>query len=820
MRIAQIRPQYFRAFGDCPPIVFNSSLTILYGGNGTGKSSLSEAIEWLLYGYTKRRRKGDDYSKTEYKGSYVNSNCPQGSAPFVEADLLFGDGSFHTLRREIALAKSGIPQDSESLLSLDGASVADLPSAGITLTEAHCPVIVQHGIQDFIHTRPIDRYRVISEALGLNDLVVFKDVIDKTKNLLRNNPIPPLGQARTMVPGLVGQLRIAKLDDIATRWTSADFRLTEDCSAIAARARELSGSEASDLTSLLSALRVRQAEEIAKLFDVSPFRASQEAESLLANALEALQRGVEPNERVNSSASAILANGPHPSEASRLAFWKQGLLFVDPERPDLCPFCEASTLTPQRYTVLQLRLKDDSDAAITRASFEASCGDLLKCLRAAQAAIEGIRVASLQGDQVQRLRELAPASEPQLLAFAHDNEVVTRAIGSMVSQLRSHAVALANLPALLDDPKAFAAQLGGVPATPQALLSQLASVREALAAYSATTAAFQAVLTANLSNQETVASFAALVSLIQAVRPLSLLAAAADLEREMLDTQRAMDQYILRRQNEAVAAREADILAWYSRLSPNPDVRFSGLQPGHNEIALKAEAFGRELNAAASLSQSQLNCLGLSIYIPCVTAPGSPFHFIVFDDPVQAMDDDHHESFLVNVIPQLLDVAKSQVIVLTHVRETADRLRDLYYTRDYIYYNFDKLHVTGPVISENIVLSDDMKKVRLMAEGNDALREVAVDRIRVVCERIMREAFFLATGSRMPVPQGTARAMLPFFGQVPGVTPQMVTDIHDTITWSNPAHHTQPGYSPPTSTNIRPHIERLHRMIKDLGLKA
>ncbi len=85
--IEWIRPHCFRAFGECDPIVFEDQLTIFFGGNASGKSSLAEAIEWLLLGYTTRRRKGDDLSKEEYRGSYARNmqNCPD--TPFVEAKI-------------------------------------------------------------------------------------------------------------------------------------------------------------------------------------------------------------------------------------------------------------------------------------------------------------------------------------------------------------------------------------------------------------------------------------------------------------------------------------------------------------------------------------------------------------------------------------------------------------------------------------------------------------------------------------------------------------------------------------------------------------
>lgn len=263
-----------------------------------------------------------------------------------------------------------------------------------------------------------------------------------------------------------------------------------------------------------------------------------------------------------------------------------------------------------------------------------------------------------------------------------------------------------------------------------------------------------------------------------------------------------------------------DILTWYGLLSPNADIRFSGLKPGKNEFILKAEAFGRTMNAAASLSHSQLNCLGLSIYIPSVCSSDCPFTFVLFDDPVQAMDDDHHESFLLRVVPELLDINHVQLIVLTHLVETANRLREGNFTRDFTYYRLDKLRPSGPVIVENVLLSDDMNRIRTLAEGNDAVREVAVDRIRVACENIMREAYLRHNMMRMPVASGTWHQMMPYFIAIPAVTAAVVTELQDTINWSNPAHHTQQGYIVPSRANIFPHIERLQRIINGLGLKS
>jgi energy-coupling factor transporter ATP-binding protein EcfA2 len=55
-------------------------------------------------------------------------------------------------------------------------------------------------------------------------------------------------------------------------------------------------------------------------------------------------------------------------------------------------------------------------------------------------------------------------------------------------------------------------------------------------------------------------------------------------------------------------------------------------------VDLKVAVDGREAKAFAVMSQAELNSLALSLFLPRATVPDSPFRFVVIDDPVQAMD--------------------------------------------------------------------------------------------------------------------------------------------------------------------------------------
>jgi hypothetical protein len=74
------------------------------------------------------------------------------------------------------------------------------------------------------------------------------------------------------------------------------------------------------------------------------------------------------------------------------------------------------------------------------------------------------------------------------------------------------------------------------------------------------------------------------------------------------------------------------------------------------------------------MSQGEVNALALSVFLPRATMPGSPFRFVVIDDPVQAMD----PSKVDGLARVLVETAKNrQVIVFTHDDRLPESIRRL-----------------------------------------------------------------------------------------------------------------------------------------------
>lgn len=102
-------------------------------------------------------------------------------------------------------------------------------------------------------------------------------------------------------------------------------------------------------------------------------------------------------------------------------------------------------------------------------------------------------------------------------------------------------------------------------------------------------------------------------------------------------------------------------------------IRLSG-SANRRQVDVSVTVDGAQGAALGVMSQGEVNALALSIFLPRATAAGSPFRFLVIDDPVQAMDPAKVEG-LARVLEE---VAHSrQVLVFTHDDRLPEAVRRL-----------------------------------------------------------------------------------------------------------------------------------------------
>jgi hypothetical protein len=92
------------------------------------------------------------------------------------------------------------------------------------------------------------------------------------------------------------------------------------------------------------------------------------------------------------------------------------------------------------------------------------------------------------------------------------------------------------------------------------------------------------------------------------------------------------------------------------------------------KLSLEVRIDGEDGSALGVMSQGELNCLALSLFLPRASMPESPFRFLVIDDPVQAMDPVKVEG-LARVLHRA--ARTRQVVILTHDDRLPDAVRRL-----------------------------------------------------------------------------------------------------------------------------------------------
>ena len=168
LKIKEISIAGFRGFNNEKSLDINNKLTIIYGPNSYGKTSISEALEWLLFGVTSKVQECVT-GKTEFKGTYRNIHYKGENKPFVEL-ILQEDFEEISLRGEL--------NDDDTIdRYFNNKLVDDWPWYKPGL-EIYSPFILQHALQDFLLSSPSTRYSKISKIMGTQVLEEFQKIFN------------------------------------------------------------------------------------------------------------------------------------------------------------------------------------------------------------------------------------------------------------------------------------------------------------------------------------------------------------------------------------------------------------------------------------------------------------------------------------------------------------------------------------------------------------------------------------------------------------------------------------------------------------------
>jgi AAA domain len=809
MRLEQLVVAGFRGFNSRRTIDFHDQLTLISAPNSHGKTSITEALEFLLYGQTSKVESAD--SKDEYKDSYENRHYSSDEPAFVEAHC--ADGQQNKVVLRVELDAKGFRR------FVDGHPVSEWPFVQEISNSAR-PFVVQHALKSLLLAAPSDRFQGFARLLGLRE-------VDAIQQLLVNLCTKPEAQIPAEARRLLDDLALfdrrlrasAETLPIAKAISLGFDGVNEGYAKLHVRGVKLVGKNVSEdgLSAALVALRNAAAEKVysgsVAIKTLSTFEQQRSSA-----ARERIERAIKPE---FLEAYARLALG---DTADRLRKEVQvlglGIELLD-DGSNKCPFCEQAITegirarAKHRHKELLASIGTGLDLSTVRTQMTAVLKDLASNI-ATHSALQAGRNTDL-------ITANTPESSQKIKAlFGKGNEYslfLVAAAGATIAPshqkvLTSASEAAVAIEVCTDAIRSKSEDIAQVEALVKAVMNYLVSVD----AYSTTIEDVSPTLAEPTRLlQQAVDAHAGTTELSLLIEMLSNRAAIGRAVRikDTLESLKALKKHV----DQAVGQTMEDafssdltgaVMNWYQKIrtTSDPDVHFSGFAMERTKsgdfknrrVRVTAHSYGVELaSAVSSLSESKLNALGLCMSIATALRAPGPWGFLVLDDPIQSWDDDHEIQFI-EIIRVLAEQEGKQIILMSHRDGWIDQVvagcRSI---------NGARYHITGytkdgPAIQPRDWASLDQRLREALAISKDPTAtpvrlQQAEEEIRIAaCQltaEIAQARLRRITGAQS-MNSDKARSILTEAGCPPTLTDRVIA----TFSTTDPAHHASKDYVP------------------------
>jgi DNA repair exonuclease SbcCD ATPase subunit len=812
MKLLRLRVVGLRAFNDKQTIELDGKLVIYTGANGTGKTSIGECLEWLFYGKTLKRSKGDEISKREYAESYKNAHYSGPGNPFVEADVVDNAGVQHLLRRELVDAEA-------SILTVDGAKTTNLDQLGIGASYDR-PLILQHTLQDFIFMKPKTRYEVLSAMLGLESLIAFRNAVEQAKNDLGKSLPPRIIEAQARSATLKRLFAAeAILKPVLAAIQQGDIKDAQKQLIQIALGRVSPGTAEKDLRPAIQATKA--AKERAQLdwgrFSLTPVPTPDEHKAIVS--LEGLRTLLDEfHGHLQKAMEAVVQAPANEQDPTLQNFIKLGLEIQSHRGDTTCPFCQEDTLTPEKLSALQRTAEIVPTARPSLVEAQDVLRRLERSLRQHSESILGLVPALPSQEQSRTIRDLSVDVPLLMDKFAEAEQSIGKQIESVSSRRAVLEESIRNTASILSKGPSQQAEFTDLAEAIEKYSDAVRKLPAIANGYAATYAALDPYVKQKLASAQEVLFLTLLDKAFEQWKDIELAFHVECVSKLLQDIVRQTRQFIENKQREILGVRDKDIRVWYDLMNPGAEVGYDCIVPGTDSLELRARSFTRTIMAAPNLSTSQLNCIGLAVYLACATRPASPHAMLLFDDPIQSMDDEHIEAFKKIVIKNLLD-RDFQVVVLTHMDVFADDIEKLYRSdQKPSLFKLQAYAKSGPtVLWSGPQIQGLLQEVRKnMDSTNEGYRKQAIQALRQFVERFVKDLFIAETGT--PVSKRFEDKnwgdLKPLLRQCNKFDPADEAKFEDTHSFTSQFLHTD-GTIPSkiaSSAQIRPHYTEMDNL--------
>ena len=646
MRIRKLTIRGFRGFSEEQYILLDSNVVLIYGLNGSGKSSFTEALEWLFFGEISRQKLSRCKSEYQYEEYLRNLFYSSPENPFVEIE---GD----IKRMPVVIRKEITPSGDKFFI--DNKEVDNLNSLNLNLENYFRPMLAQTEIKALVDSEQKDRWEQLSSILGQDDL---------TK--LRENLIT---------------LRNSKKDDAykkqESRWSAiiSDISELTSLASLAAPIQELNAastfdslkvivdSKAKSFEDLSEEIKTKQKNllnsELGKRITEISYGGLNELKTFLGELLKHFKKL--EDEAIKST------YGGH--DHSYLDFLKAGKDFA--KLPE-CPFCLEKTLTEKRLRDVDKSLEQGKEAREAKSQFYqhktvidnwvVSFSRRIKEFLPSQQELKIISQKFLDIGEAQLaslIQEFDKKITEVVIKLGKDINTVSENQFAYIENKYFHKQKVDDKNISLKEfvDTVFFQNEG------------IATEWESLKGKIAVKLPFSGRI-----NQEELKKWLTLEKVNTFFMGSGIFIRQNELLKKIDAIQEKLEHYEKAEVTRLLSEHAQEIKDYYEKLNPSDQIQFSGIEVKggmRRQAKLKAEAFGKEVNPVTFFSEAHTNSLALSIYFPQRVDRNTTWETVILDDPVQSMDENHSQA-LIDILVEI--ASKKQVIVLTHSKSFFRRL--------------------------------------------------------------------------------------------------------------------------------------------------
>jgi hypothetical protein len=752
-RITKLEIQGFRAFGrNGQTLDLPSLLAAVWGPNSQGKTSLAEAVEFLLTGQIVRRALMAS-SQDEFADALRNAHLPIGTQVFVQAIIVDTNGAPRTVKRTLK-TDYGKKQECETILQIDGkvAAEADLARLGIILSQPplRAPVLAQHTLGYVFSVRPQDRASYFKALLEVTDLEDFRQELAAIEQDIAAPAHPLIGKLE-LAAAIAGAGR--HLNPLLTESpSSADLKAALDACCkdlIEAQSEAAPTGHEEKFAGLGAILAEKRSKTFAlKGFDRKPLPAWS---GQPASHHDKLARYIDERGKVDEETRRLTGLF---REALALPTVAAGEEALD------CPLCGSeAALTPARIAFIRSRV---ADTEAFQTALKEACDALAQMQALVRSAADGVaqslplfitnpsRFRRARGFRIERIRALlGDEAKHQIETWLLSLRRLSR---SRTAALAAAAKLSALIASCIENPDSLT-DVDVIETGLSAVASACGRFAAELAAYDPAEKAISATLRAVVDAESETTGWQELIELGPDQKSLrSALIDRAAHEQAKKELAQALRQ--IDKGNEAVLEEKFSELSdgvqkWWDLLRPEEMSIFTGVRPrpgARRTIDFKAglstnpdRSEPKLRDVVAVFSQSQLHCLGLALFLARSVKEGAGF--IVLDDPILSSDEDYRAFFNAMVLEELLKIGM-QVIVLTQDQRTWKDLGERYLHQKVTLF---QIVLQNPAEGSAVTnTADDLETKFIRADtlirgGHPSLHKQGGEAIRDAAERFCKE---------------------------------------------------------------------------------